>query len=83
MGDEGFRILWDTVKEMICSEKLQTTLSWPHIGMTPVLPPGLMLGQHLTGSNFDEFMFSRVGVCGLEMLGRWNRDKEEIDRDME
>lgn len=37
----------------------------------------------LLGSSFDRLIYSRVGVYGLEILGRQNRDRKEIERDTE
>ena len=37
----------------------------------------------LSESRLNGFICSRVGVCGLEILGRKNRDTKEKDRDTE
>lgn len=37
----------------------------------------------LSESRLNGFLCSRVGVCGLEILGRKNRDTKEKDRDAE
>lgn len=49
-----------------------------------VLGWGPTLGWHLSRSTLDGFVFSRIGVCGLEVLGRKkNRDTKEKDWDTE
>ena len=35
---------------------------------------------HLLASSFDEFVRSMVGACGLEKLGRIDRDTKKIQR---
>ena len=39
--------------------------------------------ERLLGSNLDRVSCPRVGLCGLEILGRRNRDTKEKDRDTE